>query len=128
MARKKSKEYEFKLRKITEYDTNFVFNGDQVFDGDEPVVDSDLHHPKVYEEIIAEIDINNFSDAPGKQLLKDLIDKPGGVTYNKSRHGLNQPKSIKQRLNEKGYKHIAIHIHIKKGRIFLESLKIINKV
>jgi hypothetical protein len=69
---------------------------------------------------LVEINLQDFSETKSKQLLRDLIACPSGVTYSINNHGKDQPKAIKKILKVK-YLDIANDIHIEKGRIYLEK-------
>ena len=65
MVKNKSKKPELKFRKIQEYDSPLVYDGDQrLYNGDKRIIDTDFSSPKEY---ISEIDLNNFSDTPSRK-------------------------------------------------------------
>ena len=76
---------------------------------------------------IVEIDLAAFSNGGSKNLLEDLIARPGGVSYNEKHHGKQQPDTLKQALKRGAYANVAKHIHKEKGRIFVTEIQLTKK-
>jgi hypothetical protein len=68
-----------------------------------------------------EINLRDFSNTKSKQLMRDLMVCPSGVTYSKNNHGKDQPKAVKKILKVK-YPDVASDIHIDNERIYLEKI------
>ncbi len=73
-----------------------------------------------------EINLQDFSNTKSKQLLRDLIACPSGVTYSKNNHGKDQPKAFKKILKIK-YPDVASDIHIDNERIYSEKFTLKEK-
>ncbi|MCP4611126.1 MAG: hypothetical protein GY845_20650 [Planctomycetes bacterium] len=68
-----------------------------------------------------EINLDNFSKGPSKQLLMDLASCPSGVPYSMTLHGKKQPSTLKERLEDNGYGHFKIFFHRKRNRIYCDK-------
>ena len=49
-------------------------------------------------------------------------DSATATTRDADRHGIRQPKTLKERLRDNGYEDVAKHIHTKGGEIFLKEI------